>query len=168
MGSFPSPILAYSLRQVEKKRSSNTFHRCRSLKASPLHLYHLHIYRSNVGCATLDDRGMLGASISRGSSRLLPLFCTASQYTTSAVTTADVVVVGAGHNGLVAATLLARQGLKVPGLAWCSSKMCLRLIWCSGLILERSVGLGCPQDVLHRWRPSPVNQQFSVQVALAF
>lgn len=31
----------------------------------------------------------------------------------SYATITDAVVVGAGHNGLVAATLLARQGLKV-------------------------------------------------------
>ena len=32
---------------------------------------------------------------------------------TSSQEQADVLIVGAGHNGLVAATLLARQGLKV-------------------------------------------------------
>ena len=46
----------------------------------------------------------------------------------SASSKPDVIILGAGHNGLVAATLLARQGLQVQLLSIChASTSCCRI-----------------------------------------
>lgn len=49
------------------------------------------------------------------SQSLLPLLPFARRALSTAARHTDVAIVGAGHNGLVAALLLARQGLKVAG-----------------------------------------------------
>lgn len=45
---------------------------------------------------------------------LVPFASLTSRSLSTATRHTDVAIVGAGHNGLVAALLLARQGLKVP------------------------------------------------------
>ena len=59
---------------------------------------------------------MLGRirAVRHSSSRIYAHFALSADLSTaSREGQADVAIVGAGHNGLVAATLLARQGLKV-------------------------------------------------------
>jgi ribulose 1,5-bisphosphate synthetase/thiazole synthase len=58
-------------------------------------------------------------STTKALASVLPAACSTAatvsrrQLSSSSARKADVVIVGAGHNGLVAALLLAKQGLKV-------------------------------------------------------